>query len=99
MRCGWWPAVLLVGVAARLLLDPGTYDYYTASAMVAALLADLVLRRGYWPTSSIVAFTGLYGIHLFARPADKTQIRFASCTVLLALAGRPVLLRRPAAAR
>lgn len=95
MCCGWWPAVLLAGVTARLLLDPGTYDYYTASAMIAALLADVVLRRGYWPTSSIVAFTGLYGIHLFARPADKTQIRFASCTVLLALAGRPVLLRRP----
>ena len=68
IRLGRWPNVLLAGVAARLLLDPGTYDYYTASVMVAALLADVMLRRGSWPTTSLVAFTGLYGVHLLNLP-------------------------------
>lgn len=87
---GRWPAVLLAGVAARLLLDPGTYDYYTASAMVAALLADLMLRRGSWPTSSIVAFTRLYAVHALSPVSSlQGQIRLGTCALLLALSVLP----------
>ncbi len=84
IRLGQWPNVLLAGVAARLLLDPGTYDYYTASVMVAALLADVMLRRGSWPTTSLVAFTGLYGVHLLnLPPTQQGQLRVLTCTLLL----------------
>jgi len=98
IRLGRWPNVLLAGVAARLLLDPGTYDYYTASVMVAALLADVMLRRGSWPTTSLVAFTGLYGVHLLSLPpTQQGQLRVLTCTLLLALCVLPTTpSRRPA---
>lgn len=36
-----WSAVLLAAVAARLLLDPQTYPYYTTGLLVGAALVDL----------------------------------------------------------
>ncbi|GGY87155.1 hypothetical protein GCM10010300_34360 [Streptomyces olivaceoviridis] len=29
-----WPAVLLLGVGARIVLDPGVHDYYTAGLLL-----------------------------------------------------------------
>lgn len=41
-----WPAVILLGVGARIALDPGVYGYYTAGVLLGALLWDLLgLRR------------------------------------------------------
>jgi hypothetical protein len=41
-----WPAVILLGVGARIMLDPGVYGYYTAGILLGALLWDLLgLRR------------------------------------------------------
>jgi len=67
--------------------------------MVAALLADVMLRRGSWPTTSLVAFTGLYGVHLLSLPATQQgQVRVLTCALLLALCVLPVTpSRRPAA--
>ncbi|MCU1487378.1 MAG: hypothetical protein JWN67_4124 [Actinomycetia bacterium] len=42
VRRGRWPGALLVGVAIRLLLDPGSHLYYSAGLVVAALVWDLV---------------------------------------------------------
>jgi hypothetical protein len=41
VRRGRWPAVLLLAVAARIALDPGTNRYYAAGAVVGALIWDL----------------------------------------------------------
>lgn len=40
---GWIPLAVM---ATRLVLDPGTYLYYTSSLALAAVAADLVGRRG-----------------------------------------------------
>lgn len=50
-----WPAVILLGVGARIALDPGVYGYYTAGVLLGALLWDLLgLRRSVplWTLSS-----------------------------------------------
>jgi len=53
-----WPAVILLGVGARVALDPGVYGYYTAGVLLGALLWDLLgLRRSapIWTLASGVA--------------------------------------------
>lgn len=59
VRHGRWPAVLLAVVAARLLLDPQTYAYYTTGLVVAAALVDLyVPRRGFpiWTAGAVLFY-------------------------------------------
>jgi hypothetical protein len=40
-----WPAVILLGIGARIVLDPGVYGYYTAGVLLGALLWDLLGPR------------------------------------------------------
>jgi hypothetical protein len=41
-----WPAIVLLGVGARVVLDPGVYAYYTSGILLGALMWDtLSLRR------------------------------------------------------
>ena len=50
-----WPAVILLGVGARIVLDPGVYGYYTVGVLLGALLWDLLgLRRSapFWTVAS-----------------------------------------------
>jgi hypothetical protein len=50
-----WPAVILLGIGARIVLDPGVYGYYTAGVLLGALLWDLLgMRRPIplWTLSS-----------------------------------------------
>jgi hypothetical protein len=87
VRRGRWPAVVLASVAVRLLLDPGTYDYYTAGALAGALIVDVALERRRWPLASTVAFAGLYAPHLAHLPARLCgESRVVTCVALLALA-------------
>ena len=87
VRRGRWPAVVLASVAVRLLLDPGTYDYYTAGALAGALIVDVALERRRWPLASSVAFAGLYAPHLADVPARLCgELRLVTCVGLLALA-------------
>ncbi len=44
-----WPAVILLGVGARIALDPGVHGYYTAGVMVGALIWDTIGARRPWP--------------------------------------------------
>jgi len=44
------PAAILLGViAVRLLLDPGTWSYYTAGLLAATMIVDLVVPPRRWP--------------------------------------------------
>ncbi len=87
VRRGRWPAVILASVAVRLLLDPGTYDYYTAGALVGALMVDVALERRRWPLASSVAFVGLYVPHLAHLPSQWCgELRVVTCVGLMALA-------------
>ncbi|MEY9964134.1 hypothetical protein ABIA33_002176 [Streptacidiphilus sp. MAP12-16] len=55
-----WPAVLLLGIGARLVLDPGVYDYYTAGILLGTLCWELIGLRHPVPAWSLVSFTALY---------------------------------------
>lgn len=56
VRRGRWPGVLAVGIAVRLLLDPGTYSYYTAGLLLAVLAWDLMRSAEPLPTWTIASF-------------------------------------------
>jgi hypothetical protein len=51
---GWWPSALLVGMAWRLLLDPGANRYYTIGVVLAALLVELSVRWNRVPWATVV---------------------------------------------
>ncbi|WP_280697895.1 hypothetical protein [Kitasatospora sp. GP82] len=61
VRRGRWPAVVLLGANARVLLDPSVYTYYTASILLGTLLWDTVGQRRLVPWWSWVALITLYG--------------------------------------
>ena len=60
VRRGRWPAVLLVAVAARILLDPGVYAYYTAGALLGTIVVNLVVTRWRVPWATATAALLLY---------------------------------------
>jgi hypothetical protein len=94
-----WAAVLLAGIAVRLLLDPGSYAYYTAGIMVAALLVDVLLTRGPVPITSVVGFTGLFASKALPLTASQSgMLRLLTCAALVvsAVVGRKQgAVRRP----
>lgn len=56
---GRWPGVLLLGVAARMCLDPATHGYYTPGLLMGALLWDLVGARRPIPVLTVLGFLAL----------------------------------------
>ena len=60
VRRGRWPAVVLVAVAARILLDPGVYAYYTSGALLGTVVVDLVVTRWRLPWATATAALLLY---------------------------------------
>jgi hypothetical protein len=69
IRRGRWAAVILLVVAARIVLDPGTNRYYTAGLAVGALIWDVVGSRSRWPWWSIGVFSVLYASRWAQFPA------------------------------
>lgn len=69
---GRWPAVILLGANARILLDPSVYTYYSASVLLGTLLWDAVGQRRLVPWWSWIALLSLYGGTLFI-PDDATR--------------------------
>jgi hypothetical protein len=56
IRRGRWPAVILLVVVARIVLDPGANRYYTAGVAVGALLWDVLGSRSnlpWWSTGTV----------------------------------------------
>ncbi|WSR03827.1 hypothetical protein OG735_00855 [Streptomyces sp. NBC_01210] len=75
---GRWPAVVLLGANARILLDPSVYTYYTASILLGTLLWDAVGQRCLVPCWSWIALASLYGGTLFiAVDAARGLLRLA----------------------
>ena len=60
VRRGRWPAVVLVAVAARILLDPGVYAYYTSGALLGTVVVNLVVTRWRLPWATATAALLLY---------------------------------------
>jgi hypothetical protein len=57
---GRWPAVLLVALAARIMLDPAVYAYYTSGALLGTIVIDLVVTRWRLPWATATAAVLLY---------------------------------------
>jgi hypothetical protein len=84
VRTGRWPAALFAVIAVRLLLDPGTYAYYTSGLVLAAVLVDLLLTTRRLPVFALGAATVVYAAR--ATPLDAQllgQLRAAYCIVAL----------------
>lgn len=79
-------AVIVLGTAARILLDPEVYSYYTAGILLGAVAYDLVLR-------SAVAYDRWAVV--LARPEGKA--RPVTWTAQSAAGGRwrPIAVTRP----
>lgn len=54
-----WPALILLGVGARIALDPGVYGYYTAGVLLGALLWDLLGQRRPMPIWTLTSGAAL----------------------------------------
>jgi hypothetical protein len=94
IRRGRWPAVVLLVVAARVVLDPGTNIYYTAGVAVGALLWDVVgsqMRLPWWSAATVVTLFASRWIPVSGRTHGWLTLAFFVVTVgALALApGRP----------
>lgn len=54
-----WPALILLGVGARIALDPGVYPYYTAGVLLGALMWDLLGARKPLPLWTLASAAAL----------------------------------------
>ena len=97
IKRGRWPAVVLLVVAVRIVLDPGSYSYYTSGVLVGALLWDITSSRRVFPVWSWSAGAALFAARwLPITPLAIGWVRtvfVATCVVLLVLPRAAV--RRP----
>jgi hypothetical protein len=99
IRRGRWPAVILLAVAARIALDPGTNKYYAAGVAVGALLWDLCGSRRAWPWWTAAGTLTMYVSRWLPVPpwvhGDITLGFCLVCAVALALLPEPRDLPQP----
>jgi hypothetical protein len=73
-----WPAVIGLGVAARIALDPGVHAYYTAGMLTGALIWDVIGSRRPVPAWSLLSVFALSGLpHLTRQPDILGDARLA----------------------
>jgi hypothetical protein len=96
---GRWPAVVLLAVAARIVLDPGTNKYYAAGIVVGAALWDVVGSRAAVPWWTATACIGLFATRWVPMPASAhgwlTLGYFVACCALIARASPRPPFRSP----
>ena len=64
-----WPAIILLGVGARVVLDPGVYAYYTAGLLLGALLWDALGLRRPLPLWTLITGAVLAVVPIFVSNA------------------------------
>jgi len=81
-------AALLVGVAGRLVLDPGVFNYYSVGLIAGAYVWETLRRDPRWPVFTVTAFATLL---LAAMPLDpsldrlQALLRLVTCGAALCL--------------
>lgn len=97
IRRGRWHAVVLLVVAVRIVLDPGSYSYYTSGILVGALLWDLTGARRTFPVWSWAAAATLFAARwLPITPGAVGLVRTAFVATCVALLVLPkAAIRRP----
>lgn len=82
---GRWYGVPLVGIAARMVLDPGVFPYYTSSLVLAALAWDLLRSRRPWPGAAVLSFLALDVAHVAVHvPEARAVLRLVVGVALVA---------------
>ena len=80
-----WPAALFIAIAVRLLIDPGTYSYYTSGLVLGALLVDLYLTKRRIPIFALGAFVLVYAVRaLPVAPSLLGELRAGYCIAAIA---------------
>jgi hypothetical protein len=93
VRRGRWAAVILLGVGARIALDPADHGYYTAGVLLGALLWDAAGTRRPVPLWTLTSFAALTAVHaLTSDSALLGQLRLG-----LVIAFTAAILLSPAA--
>jgi len=73
---GRWPAVIVLGVGARIALDPADHGYYTAGLLLGALLWDVLGTRRPVPLWTVTSFIALTAVHAVTKDSELLgQIR------------------------
>jgi hypothetical protein len=94
---GRWPAVILLGVGARIALDPADHGYYTAGVLLGALLWDVLGTRRPVPLWTVTSFAALTAVHAITKDSALLgQLRLGlviAFTVAILLAPDLQLLR------
>lgn len=57
---GRWAGVIALATAARVLLDPEVYGYYTSGVLLGAVAHDLIGTRHRWPVLTLAGTLTLY---------------------------------------
>ena len=83
---GRWGAVLLVGIAVRVALDPQVFLYYSAGLLVAALAWDLLRSPRPLPVWSLAGFVTL-DVAYVAGASDHARAILRLVVTLAAVAG------------
>ena len=85
VRSGRWPAAIFTALAVRLLIDPGTYAYYTSGLVLAALLVDLYLTQRQIPVYAFSATAAIYAARVLpVHLALLGTLRAAYCVLAVA---------------
>ena len=87
-----WPAIILLGVGARIGLDPGVYAYYTSGVLLGALLWDTLGLRKPLPLWTLIAGAALAVAPLFTSDA----VLLGQLRLWLVIAFTAMLLLGPA---
>jgi hypothetical protein len=105
VRRGRWPAVLLLAIAARIALDPGTNKYYAAGAIAGAVFWDLAGSNSRFPWWTAGAAGTLFASRWIPMPAAAhgwfALAYCVACVILLIPNGRTLdsIPRAPGARR
>lgn len=86
-----WPAVILLAVSARILLDPGVYSYYTSGALLGTVIVDLVVARWRLPWATAIGAALLYAARCTSEVYPFTLHELGVLRVVFA-AGIPALV-------
>ncbi len=89
VRQGRHAGALLGGIAVRMLLDPGTWNYYTAGFVLGAVMWDFHRARRLPVASLVATFTLLPNWMLSDLPVVRGLLRLAGCLVAIALVCTP----------
>ncbi|MCU1525701.1 MAG: hypothetical protein JWO18_2595 [Microbacteriaceae bacterium] len=89
-----WAAVFLIVIVVRLLLDPGTKNYYDVGLVIGAAIFDLALSSAMIPWATITASALVYLPSYLL--VDVPLVRgIARTAALLLLLGAAFLWRKP----